>query len=246
MKSVLPILLTVGTMTWGVPSPAASVPVNGSFESSSFSGWQLDIASGQSYSQRGYRPAGTANVVSSWGQQVGLNPTRTAIDGNKFAVLGTQAGGNFTGHRAYNISLQQELSLTAGTRLSGWSFFFNGDNAAQDSAWVKILDETGALIATPWLEKSGCVPASDFNSTPYRSATPWTPWFWQAPESGSYTLSFGVTTADDNNYASYGFFDGLLVSPAALPVPEPSALALVTLGAAGLLRQRRAKATHRN
>ena len=55
-----------------------------------------------------------------------------------------------------------------------------------------------------------------------------------------------MTTANDNNYASYGFFDGFLVSPPALPVPEPSALTLLLLGAAGLLRQRRATTPHRN
>lgn len=156
-------------------------------------------------------------------------------------MLGTQASGNFTGHRSYNISLRQELSLTAGTMLSGWAFFFNGDNESQDSAWVKILDSTGATIATPWLEQSGCEAARNSHFTPYREASAWTQWLWQTPASGNYTLSFGMTTADDNNFASYGFFDGALVAPASLPVPEPSTLALVMLGSAIIWRQQRAK-----
>ncbi|MGC3959054.1 MAG: PEP-CTERM sorting domain-containing protein [Verrucomicrobiota bacterium] len=246
MKRALSILVTVGMMLPELALLTNAAPINGSFESGSFSGWQLGIATGQSYSQRGYRAAGTASVVSSWGQPDGFPSPRYATDGNRFAMLGTQANGNFTGHRTYDISLHQELSLTAGTILSGWSFFFNGDNQTQDSAWVKILDEAGETIATPWLEKSGCAPGNNPATTAYRSASPWTPWSWQTPANGSYTLSFGMTTADDNNFASYGFFDGFLVTPPTLPVPEPTTLTLVVLGAAGLWQHRRTTTPTRN
>jgi hypothetical protein len=33
-----------------------------------------------------------------------------------------------------------------------------------------------------------------------------------------------MTTRGDNNYASYGFFDDILIVPATLPVPEPTSL----------------------
>lgn len=241
MKRILPILLTVGIMAWGlVPNSSANL-INGSFESSTFSGWQLAVSTGRSTPQRGFRSAGAASVVSAWGQQVAPNPIRAARDGNRFAVLETLANGNFTGHRSYHISLQQELSLSAGTTLSGWASFFNGDTEAHDSAWVKILDDAGSTLAMPWSANSGCRPTLDFSGVGHREASPWTEWSWQVPEAGSYTLSFGMTTTDDNNFASYGFFDGLLVSPAALPVPEPSALVLVAVGAVLLLRQRQAQ-----
>lgn len=238
MKYALPILVISGLMASGLIPNTTAAPINGSFESGSFSGWQMGIATGHAYSQRGYRPAGTAQVVSTWNQLAGLNPAHTAMHGDRFAMLGTLANGNFTGHRTYDISVEQDITLTAGMTLSGWAFFFNGDTEAQDSAWVKILDETGATVGTPWLEISGCNPTSDFDPIPYRSAAPWTQWSWQVPASGAYTLSFGMTTADDNNYASYGFFDGFQVSPPTLSVPEPSALALAALGALALLRQR--------
>jgi hypothetical protein len=239
MKYALPILVIIAIMPAGLIPNTTAAPINRSFESGSFSGWQIDIATGHAYSQRGYRPAGTAQVVSSWNQLAGLNPARTAMDGGRFAMLGTLANGNFTGHRTYDISVDQDITLTAGMTLSGWAFFFNGDTEAQDSAWVRILDDAGATVTTPWLEFSGCNPTSDFDPIPYRSASLWTQWSWQVPESGAYTLSFGMTTADDNNYASYGFFDGFLVAPPTISVPEPSAVALASLGALALLRQRR-------
>lgn len=239
MKRILPILLTVGIMAWGLVLNSSANLINGSFESSTFSGWQLSISSGQTATQRGFRSAGAASVVSAWGQQVAPIPIRAARDGNRFAVLETLANGNFTGHRTYHISLQQQLSLSAGTILSGWTAFFNGDTEAHDSAWVKILDASGSTLAMPWSANSGCSPTLDFSGFGHREASPWTEWSWQVPEAGSYTLSFGMTTTDDNNFASYGFFDGLLISPAALPVPEPSAVSLVAVGATFLLRQRR-------
>lgn len=242
MKRILPILLTVGLIVGGLAFNSSANLINGSFESSTFSGWQLSISSGQSAAQRGYRPAGAASVVPAWGQTTELSPIRTARDGNRFAMLETLAQGNFIGHRSYYITLQQRLVLTAGTTLSGWASFYNGDTDGHDSAWVKILNAAGNTIATPWSEYSGCGPTLDFDGVGHREASPWTPWSWQTPEAGSYTLSFGMTTTDDNNLASYGFFDGLLVSPAALPVPEPSALALVTLGTVVLLYQRRTTA----
>lgn len=238
MNRTAHIFLQIGIMTLGLLWDAGATLVNGSFESSSLSGWQTEIASGQSMSQRGSRPAGTINIVSAWGQEVGLESIRSAFEGNRFAVLSTLANANFTGHHTYRISLRQELSLSAGATLSGWAFFFNGDIDAQDSAWVKILDNAGNTVATPWQDNSGGEATPDSHHAGYRAASPWTQWSWQVPATGSYTLSFGMTTTDDNNYASYGFFDNMLVSPAALPVPEPSAAALMIVGVGCLLRHR--------
>lgn len=235
MKRTLPILMSVGIFTLGVTESMTAAPANGSFESGSFDGWRLEMARGYSSSNHRYRAAGSATVKSSFG----ASPLQAAIAGSKFAIIGSLANGNFTGNRTYHISLSQELALMQGDTLTGWSSFYNGDFEAQDSAWVKILDDEGRLVTTPWRENSGCVPEQHFNTTAFNSTTPWTPWSWQAPASGSYTLSLGVTTHDDNNYASYGFFDNIFVIPATLPVPEPSAFSLVALGATALAAWRR-------
>lgn len=239
MKRTLTILIATAVTTLSVVQLAQAATINGSFESAVFDGWRQELGRGYSSSQRRYLSAGAATIVPTWQSSFGGGPLQAAIAGSKFAMLSTLANGNFMGNRAYNISLSQKVSLHAGESVSGWAAFFNGDFEAQDSAWVKILDFEGNLAATPWQQNSGCVPELHFNTSSYHGVTPWTQWSWQAPTSGVYTLSLGMTTTDDNNYASYGFFDDILVTPATLPVPEPTSLSLVAIGAALVAAQRR-------
>ena len=159
------------------------------------------------------------------------------MEGNSFAALGSLADGRFTGNRTYNITLSRSIHLLAGESISGSAFFYNGDVIAQDSAWVKILNEDGVAIAQPWFEISGSSHSSAFNSTGYRTSSPWTSWSWEAPAESDFSLILGVTTSGDNNMPSYGFFDDICVKASTIaisPVPEPSSLSLIALGAAGL------------
>jgi hypothetical protein len=243
MKKVLPILITVWTANFGEITSAISAPTNGSFEAGGFAGWSLKTSQGSSSYQMQSQTAGTASNHSFWEPPTSLNPSYSAIGSSKFALLGTLARGNFAGQRTYHISLSQQFDLNQGDIVTGWSFFFNGDYEAQDSAWVKLLDSNGSLLATPWRENSGSQPDRDFNSIPYQTGTPWTQWSWQAPDSGLYTLSLGMTTSEDNNFASYGGFDHIFVTPfnAPIAVPEPTTTALLIIGAAfaAQLRRRR-------
>jgi hypothetical protein len=152
-------------------------------------------------------------------------------------MLGSLADGRFTGNRTYNITLSRSIHLLAGETISGSAHFYNGDNIAQDSAWVKILNEDGVVIAQPWLEISGITHTSTLNATSYRAASPWTSWSWQAPTESDFSLILGVTTGGDNTMPSYGFFDDICVKASTIaisPVPEPSSLSLIALGTAGL------------
>jgi hypothetical protein len=218
---------------------AHTTPVNSSFESGDFSGWQLTMPHGVSQHQPRNRPAGTAQVAPVWGQQFSLRPPRSPVDGSYLAILGTAEDAFFSGQRTYNLSLSQSLWLNAGDTVSGWSSFYNGDCAPQDSAWVDILDVNGIELASPWREYSGGMSLSDPNTTPYHTATPWTEWHWQAPAAGKYTLSLGMTTSGDDNAASFGFFDNLCVQATTNPVPEPSSVSLVLIGAFLFVRLRR-------
>lgn len=238
MKRTYSILLIVVVTILAVGQNSNAAVANGSFETSNLDGWRLDMARGSSYTQRN-RAAGTATSLSEWGSDYNLSPLQAAVAGSKFAIIGTLANGNFTGNRTYHISLSQKLSLNSGDTVTGWASFFNGDFETQDSAWVKIMDSEGNQVASPWAKNSGCAPGLQDNPAPFQALTPWTQWSWQAPANGNFTLSFGVTTHGDDNYASYGFFDNVLVVPASLPVPEPSTLALLAIGLAGIAAHRR-------
>jgi hypothetical protein len=225
----------VGTLAGTAQLEAAGIS-NGSFESGSFYSWQVNISPYPSGPAWDYRGAGSSQIVSAANKNFGLTETVTPIRGNRFAALGSLADGNFTEPGTYQISLSQTLTLNPGDSLSGWAAFFNGDLRPQDRAWVKIFDTTGNLLATPWQQESGL----HSEITPFGTVSEWTEWNWQALSSASYILRLGLTTEADNTEASYGFFDGILVSPAVLPVPEPSAAALLFLsGLALIARQRR-------
>jgi len=165
-------------------------------------------------------------IMHSWGMAPDFTSTRAPQQGNSFAALRTRANGNFSGEGTYNFSINQNAFLEQGDLVSGWAFFYNGDVVPQDSAWVRIFDDGGNLISTPWVEGLNAVNNSAI--TPF-TATDWTHWEWEAPTSGLYTIRLGMTTGGDNNGASYGFFDNLNITPAN-SVPEPSSLALATAG----------------
>ena len=220
-----------------VMAAAQATPLNSGFESGDFSNWTVSIPSGVSGFPPFDRPAGTAEVVSSW--IGGTMPTaRFADEGSHFLALGTLERGYFTGGAAYDISASQTFTLHQDDTVTGAVFFFNGDYEVQDSAWVKILDASGNnLIATPWLKSSGNPNPNDPSATPYQDASPWTSWQWTAPATGEYTLSLGVSTFGDNRFATYGFFDGIGVM--ATTVPEPSSAALLVGFLSGFLAIRR-------
>jgi hypothetical protein len=227
--------LFIGLMLAGTSPLEAAGVSNGSFESGSFYSWQVNVSQYFSGGVRDYRAAGSSQIIPAANENFGLAETVTPVLGNRFAALGSLADGNFTETRTYQISLSQTFTLNAGDCLSGWAAFFNGDLRPQDRAWVKIFDTTGTLLATPWQQESGL----HSERTPFGSVSEWTEWHWQALSSASYILRLGLTTEADNTEASYGFFDGILVSPAAIPVPEPSAAALLGLSALALITRRR-------
>jgi hypothetical protein len=222
----------------GTASASAGDLVNGSFEFMNFYGWKVDLGQGTSATAPYTRTAGSAAAVASWTDPVGSAALTMPETGLRFAALHTRPNANFTGDATYNITLSQEIALNQGDLVSGWSSFYNGDFEPQDSAWVKIFDQGGNQIATPWQAISG----GQMNVTPSLTPSPsnWTLWEWQTPTSGSYTIQIGMTTGGNNNNSSYGFFDGLMVQPAT-SVPEPSVLALAAVGTILFTARRRQK-----
>ncbi len=230
MKNIL--ALSTAIMALAVANTITAAPVNSSFETGDFTGWTVSIPNGTSQYPPTTRPAGSADVVSSW-SGTGLTSPISPVAGSYFAAVGTSGNAYFTDYtQTYDISVSQSFSLNAGDTLLGYASFYNGDYEPQDTAWVNVLDSVGVQLSTLWQAASGGLGGSP--STDYRSATPWTVWQWTAPETGTYTLNMGVTTFGDDTHASYGFFDDINVLHPTV-VPEPSTTLLLAGGLMSLL-----------
>jgi hypothetical protein len=234
MKNRILVFLGVSLAVAAAPGISRAGIVNGSFESGDLLGWNFQTDVGPRATEPLTRPAALARTMNAWGAGFGFSEEKTAAVGNRFLALNTRANANFLGTDTYHAAVSQRFSMNAGDILSGLAAFYNGDSEPLDSAWVRVLDQDGELLATLWQATSG----------PNLLAAPgvpgWTGWNWTAATAGDYTLQLGLTTSGADNAASYGFFDGISVAPQ--PIPEPSTLVLGFLGGFALLvlRQRRA------
>ena len=199
---------------------------NGGFEFG-LSAWTVEVPNGPSARAPGYEPAGTVSAQTTF-QGSGFMPPVTAQEGNQFLAVGTGGRPLFTRtDLTYNIYASQSFRMLQGATLTGLALYFNGDHLPQDSTWVRIMDATGSLVATPWQQFSGDGCSTCFNSVPYGYASEWTEWEWTAPDSGLYTLQLGATSFGDDQLATFGLFDSVSI---AAPVPEPETYAMVALG----------------
>ncbi len=223
-------------MSAGVRTTFAGL-YNGGFESWDVVGWSVNNDTGIRAADSSARPAGVIRTLSSWGDNFDLNPTLLPVEGQRFLSLNTRVAGDFLGNDTYHTYVSQTVECALGDVLSGWAAFFNGDETPSDSAWVRIFDASGALVATPWQATSGSLPVALSGL----SAPDWSTWQWSAPAAGAYLLQLGITTEGANNDASYGFFDG--VNFQSNPVPEPGAMTFALLGGLALVvcRQRRGR-----
>jgi len=230
MRTRFIVSLGVGLALLAAPEVLCAAVRNGSFESWTLLGWNFQSDTGTSPTEPFIRNAGVARTMSSWGDAYGVSSAITAADRGRFLALNTRANANFPGNNTYDFFVSQTITLNRGEALSGLAAFYNGDSQSNDSAWVRVLDSEGQLVASLWEVTSG--PTMNLLALP-SAPLAWTPWQWATSTPGSFTLQLGMTTSGANNEASYGFFDGITI--AAQPIPEPSAMALGILGSFALL-----------
>ena len=185
--------------------------VNRSFERKSYFGWTAQIPWGVSEFPPFDRPAGSVEVIDSW--NFGVATPRLAAHGSQYLSVAT-GNTEYLGTRRYNISVRQTVLMRGGESLTGSSFYYKGDFAAQDTVWVRVFDDRGRRLATPWIEYSGGTGPDDQNAVPFGSASQWTRWNWTAPRVGLYTVKLGASTMGDNRFATYGFHDDIAIVPA--------------------------------
>jgi hypothetical protein len=201
--AVYGILAMVSLLGLGITQSAKANLVNGSFETGDFTGWTVGNA-------------GLSSVVTTTNAFNGTpyNP----VDGNYFARL--DAGG---GAGVYTL-VSQGFSLTAGNSISGYAAFLAFDYLPfNDNAFVRILDSSNNIVATPW--SASVATVGDFGNTPWQS------WNWTALTSGSYFVEFGVDNELDNALSSVALFDANTMSS----IPDAgSTLPLLGFALAGL------------
>ncbi len=222
-RSVIVCLTAAMMMSGGVYSSLAGF-YNGSFESWDVVGWSVNNDVGTRASDLSLRPAGLVRTMSSWGENFSFTSPLMPVSGQRFLALNTRAAGDFLGDGTYQTYVSQTIDFGSGDILSGWAAFFDGDATSSDSAWVRIFDSQGELVATPWQATSGVIAAALLDP----SVPDWSVWQWSAPASGTYLLQLGVSTSGANNDASYGFFDGVSFQSNPVPEPAPMAIALVS------------------
>ena len=236
-------------MAVSVTGMAATIE-NGGFETGNFSGWTLQMAKSIPGLANHEAPTGWAAVDSR------LPGPILPESGHHFAALSIGGPSTFGGGGApASVDLSQILSLQKGDMVSGWALVSQPEtlnspgheqNAAggsyspsrrqpaQESAWVRVLDGSGAEIANPW--DAVLVDGLKAPACSVKTGT-WEFWQWQAPAKGSYTLELGSTAGKRAPFSDEACFDGIHVHS----IPEPNALGLLVIGfglfaAAGLRR----------
>ena len=219
----------------GLASNAYSQPVNYGFEAGGTSGWTetypaLDDA--------------RIDVVTGWTGPGGAS--YSPVEGNYFAALDTGSpDGDYT-------TLSQRFSLNREETLEGWAAFCCGSEVYfpypskdsmdfNDYALISVLNGYGNVVAVPWYADSYDIsyyittPAGDVTGQVNFGPVPWEHWSWTAPAPDVYTLQYRVTNGGDAAGDSFAFFDG---SGGATAVPEPSVMALLGIGLAGIMAMR--------
>jgi hypothetical protein len=238
--SKLPILAIVATL--GSVSQANAGLVNGSFETVDYTGWTLSEDSGNpDYGTWGIIGIGEKIVYDQptfdWNDGLYVNQNSPGVDPESAPYYPTE--GDFLAYQLQKGQethrMYQDVTLAGGPQTFSWDMSFTNHAVDFDPVnqflAVQVLDTSDNLLATLFRTNTGdslSIPMTHFAAN-----------FLASP---GQTIRFDVTlqAKDPVKYnfdAAFDNFQITLAPPA--PAPEPTTLALMGLGLAGLQFSRR-------
>ncbi len=237
-------------------SGAMGSVVNGDFGTGDLSGWEsLGMArvvdgaaygsSDASYGQfQALLENGRLAFVGTPQETETTDVTAAEIEAFAGLTPGTLDGLS-TGVATEGSAIRQQINVTAGQVLRVRFKFLTDEDFFNDYAFVSIVPQHGATLLSQVFEPDGSEfppfnPELMASSTRYLSETGYLEFEQVLTESGVITLTLGVVDVDDFLGDDISVDSGLLVSY--VLVPEPTSVALVTMGSLLLLKRRSAGA----
>lgn len=249
MKNVLFLLASViifATSSW------ASTFVNGGFEDGATTGWTLGAGSWATtgyvwpINPDNYLPSGS-NYDMSYYRGAVVTPGADPIVG---AALNRVYSGNYA-YRAndqydsYDYSLgviKQSVSNYDGDHIYfAWAAVLQASHGATDSDnfTIQLIDDTTHAIVYSKQYSSYTAPGVFTNAGNGWYYTPWQVESIAVTQGDSFTLELLAADCAWGGHAGYAYLDGFGVAPPVPTVPEPSTVALLGLGLAGIAMARK-------
>jgi hypothetical protein len=219
MRKLIGALCVAVVLSGSTELMATPLNFNGSFETGTLDGWTVAIDL-IVYGQNGEELHVSDPPVPIFDELPFLKPSVQennyfeAVDGSRYLEIpgnfGVRHVDTYQTNGIGTISVSQQMSLRAGSIVSGWTALYTEDYPPYNSDRAFVTVSSASVNDQP-IEisvKDAYGAAWDTGGTGPESS-PWTYWAWTAPSTGLYTVS--LNNYMDDQEQSVAAFDGVQV-----------------------------------